>query len=122
MSFGSQWANIDDVMSLVSTEHTKFSLEKRELVNSIWTSRLVPQHNMCVYFSNVTAAQTSHLARGTKQWEKNGWIVVQTHDTDNRSYLLAFNPGGATKRFKLPRKLKKMKHLTVKIVDNGTVK
>ncbi|MCR4852843.1 MAG: hypothetical protein K5893_04565 [Prevotella sp.] len=122
MSFGSQWANIDDVMSVVSTEHTKFSLEKRELVNSIWTSRLVPQHNMCVYFSNVTAAQTSHLARGTKQWEKNGWIVVQTHDTDNRSYLLAFNPGGATKRFKLPRKLKKMKHLTVKIVDNGTVK
>ena len=117
MSFHSQWVNVDNAVAVVSTEQTKFSVEKRELIKSVWTSRLVPQHHVCVYFSNVTAAQTATLARGTQQWEKNGWLMVQTMDPDHKSYLLAFNTGTAKKRFKLPRKLKKMKTLTVKIIE-----
>ena len=116
-SFSSQWANVDDCMSIVATEHTRFSVEKRELVNSIWTSRLVPQHPVCIYYSGVTAKQTAEVAIWTKQWHKDGWTVVEACDPNLHTYVLAFSPSHAKKRFKLPRKLKKRKSLTLKIVE-----
>ena len=115
--FSSQWANVDDGVSIVATERTRFVVEKRELVNSIWTSRLVPQHPVVVYLSSVTAKQTAEVAAHTKEWTQNGWFVVETCDPDHHTYVLAYSPTPQKKRFKLPRKMKKRKNLSLRIVE-----
>ena len=116
LSFSSQWVNIDKAVSVVLPERSHFQFSERKLINSIWTSTLTPKNDVCVYFSNVDETITSSLADATQQWNEKGWKVVFTMDPDGTAYLLAFNPGSGKKAFKVPRKLKKLKNLRVKIV------
>ena len=116
LSFSSQWVNIDKAVAVVLPERSHFQFSERKLINSVWTSTLTPKNDVCVYFSNVDETITSSLADATQQWNEKGWKVVFTMDPDGTAYLLAFNPGTGKKSFKVPRKLKKLKNLRVKIV------
>ena len=116
LAFSSQWVNIDKAVSIVLPEKSHFHFSERKLINSIWTSVLTPKSDVSVYFSNVDETMTASLADATQQWNEKGWKVVFTMDPDGMAYLLAFNPGTSEKSFKVPRKLKKLRNLRVKIV------